>query len=290
MNKQYVTPDEVFFFHHTQTNACGETVFRPPEVHRRFEVFYLIRGEVEYVVEGIHYFVHAGDLLFIAAGKVHKLKINLRTDYERIVIQFDRTILPQYFSENTNLFDSLISDQNPARLIPKDLLENFRVKEILNAVVDIDTENKYRHPLFVAQSILFLVELNKVAEQIETESSKIVSSLVRKTINYIDTHLADDLSLSNLASELYVNKFYLEHLFRKEMDLSINRYITLKRIHIAAEMIRRGVSAQDACEKVGYRYYSTFFYNYKKVFGVAPTDESEKAITTLPNPDFRTDD
>lgn len=58
------------------------------------------------------------------------------------------------------------------------------------------------------------------------------------------------------------------------MGLPVNQYITTKRIHWAADLIRSGMSAMDASAKVGYTYYSTFFYNYKKVMGTPPTNHN----------------
>lgn len=266
LTTQFTTPDEVFFFHHTKTQATGRTLIRPSEVHRRFEIFYLVQGEVEYIIEGETFTVRAGDMLLINIGEIHKMVINLRMNYERIVIQFDRNILPQYFSDDSLLFRPLTSEQNIPRLIRQDVLEQFAVKQILRDILQENSEKKYRHPLFVARSIQLLVELNRIADRyIREQTPEKGSPLVRKLIRYINENLSDtDLSLDKLSAHFFTSKYYLSHLFKEQMGLPINQYITTKRIHCAADLIKSGMSATDASAKMGYVYYSTFFYNYKK--------------------------
>jgi methylphosphotriester-DNA--protein-cysteine methyltransferase len=54
------------------------------------------------------------------------------------------------------------------------------------------------------------------------------------------------------------------------MKITINRYIAIKKIHYAAELIRTGVSANEAALAAGYNHYTTFYHNYKQIMGYAP--------------------
>ena len=57
--------------------------------------------------------------------------------------------------------------------------------------------------------------------------------------------------------------------------MTVNRYITVKRIYYAAELIRKGMSAVEAGSAVGYSNYTTFFYNYKQIMGVSPSVKNQ---------------
>ena len=52
--KEYNTINDSFYFHHTFTSPSGRQDYYGPESHDRFELFYLIEGEVEYIVQGQH--------------------------------------------------------------------------------------------------------------------------------------------------------------------------------------------------------------------------------------------
>ena len=41
----------------------------------------------------------------------------------------------------------------------------------------------------------------------------------------------------------------------------------------AKKLIEKGESPKKACEKLNYENYTTFYRNYKKYFGVSPSDK-----------------
>ena len=41
----------------------------------------------------------------------------------------------------------------------------------------------------------------------------------------------------------------------------------------AKKLIKKGESPKKACEKLNYENYTTFYRNYKKYFGVSPSDK-----------------
>ena len=57
------------------------------------------------------------------------------------------------------------------------------------------------------------------------------------------------------------------------MGVSLNYYITLKKLQFAQYYISQGMSAQEASAKAGWAYYSSFFYSYKKIMGHAPSKQ-----------------
>ena len=95
--------------------------------------------------------------------------------------------------------------------------------------------------------------------------------LIQQTIDYINAHISEPIRLDDLSASLYVSKSTLCHKFSKRMNISINRYITVKKICFAADLIKNGMSTTEASIAVGYENYTTFFHNYKQVMGTAPS-------------------
>ena len=56
------------------------------------------------------------------------------------------------------------------------------------------------------------------------------------------------------------------------MKMTINRYISLKKMHRAADLMRKGHAAAEAAAMVGYDNYTTFFYNFKRMMAKKPGD------------------
>ena len=53
--------------------------------------------------------------------------------------------------------------------------------------------------------------------------------IVEKATSYIENHLNEDLSLDELAKNLHYSKFYLERIFKENLDCTVYRYIKERR-------------------------------------------------------------
>ena len=119
-----------------------------------------------------------------------------------------------------------------------------------------------------------MINLNRSAihNNINYIATNYSNDKVHQVIEYIHTHLKEDLTMDAIANALYVNKHYLMHLFKAETGYTIGNYITSKRLILAKEMIQNGVPVTEACYECGYKNYSSFFRAYKKHYNDAPKD------------------
>ena len=258
-------------FHHTLTEADGSILTFGPEAHSHYEFFYLIKGDVTYVIEGKTYHIEPGDVIVVKVGEIHKLMIDLNEEYERVVIQFDRTILPTYFSGPNDLFSLLDDSTLHKHVIKKDIVNKTSIPTIIKEIMGIFDKNTYWHPLLISESIKLLVEMNKIySSQYDERAIDATSKPIRDTIDYINENIERRLSLDEISSNVFISKFYLTRLFKLETGMTINEYVTTKKMHRANEMIVSGMEPGEAANKVGYANYSSFLYNYKKVFGMTP--------------------
>ena len=62
-------------------------------------------------------------------------------------------------------------------------------------------------------------------------------SVVDKTVEYIETHLEDDLSLDKIAEELNYSKFYIARAFAEKTGISVYKYIQGRRLSFAAQKL-----------------------------------------------------
>ena len=98
---------------------------------------------------------------------------------------------------------------------------------------------------------------------------------IRGVLEYIDGHLSEELSVEDLAEQVFLSKYHLMRKFKSEVGLSLHEYIAQRRLILARDLIARGETVTDACFQVGYRSYSSFFRAYVKLFGMTPTGKSE---------------
>ena len=56
------------------------------------------------------------------------------------------------------------------------------------------------------------------------------NTTVEKIVDYIETHIREDLSLDKIANELNYSKFYIARIFTKETKYTIYKYVQRRRL------------------------------------------------------------
>jgi two-component system response regulator YesN len=104
-------------------------------------------------------------------------------------------------------------------------------------------------------------------------SGKKINSLVLQTIILINNHYEESISLSIIAEKINTTETYLCYLFKKEVGLNYNDYLTYIRINRAKSLIsRKDKKINEVAEEVGFydpRYFSRIF---KKYTGLTPSE------------------
>lgn len=96
-------------------------------------------------------------------------------------------------------------------------------------------------------------------------------AILTRVLTYIDINLQDDLSLASLEKRFFINRSYLSRLCRRYLGISLHRYIILRRITKAKELLKAGKSAMEACKDSGFNDYSNFRKMFKKVTNLSPS-------------------
>lgn len=261
---------QVISYKHTKSETPPKTAFH---LHNRFEIYFFLSGNVNYLVEKKVYPLKYGDLLVMNNLEIHKAQIQPGKVYERITIHFSPEIAQVFSPEDYNLLSPFINRpkglQNKVNLLPAQtgvILDQFHKIEALQ-----NQDNKEFQILKLAYFVELLVLINRFfinTETIENYSS-IPESFI-KLLDYIDENLAGDLSLTTLGNIFYINSTYLSTLFKKYTGSNIGEYIRYKRISKAKKLITDGYTATEAALLSGFNDYSNFARAFKKTVGVSP--------------------
>ena len=271
--RQSMTSPTFEIFHYRDAKFEGVAVHQ----HDFYEVYFFISGNVEYSVEGKSYLLKKGDIMLINPLELHQPRIAPDQNvYERIVLWINKNYLSRLCTNNTSLsqcFDNTNPQHTNLLRLSKAQQSYFSTK--LRELLEESNNKDYGSDL-ASQAILtrFLVELNRLTLSIDkkVETDKSSSDLIPDILSFINQHYCEKISLSTIADEFFISKYYLSHAFNDAVGTSVNRYITLKRLINAKQMLSSGIKPTTAAIHCGFNDYAGFYRAFTAEYGITPKE------------------
>ena len=252
------------------------------EVHSHdfYEIFFLINGNISYWMEGEVYNPAPGDILLIDPMTLHRPIISKdNKTYERIVIWINKSYLDNFKENELDLsfcFQKSIESQK--KLLHPSSMQKSKLTEKLSSLINEYYSDSYGSSLYSDSLLLqVMIELNRL---VSNNAQKPIrqhgtSTLVSQILDYIGKNYREEISLDSLAEHFFVSKYHLSHEFSKETGTSLYRYIMLKRLIEAKQLLQQNITAGEAAIKCGFNDYSSFFRAYKSEYGISPREYFE---------------
>ncbi|WP_066689302.1 response regulator [Christensenella intestinihominis] len=125
----------------------------------------------------------------------------------------------------------------------------------------------------VGQLKQYLAELLELGRKMcDSQKNKTVST-IEILRNYIEEHFSEDISLSDLAAQVYLNPKYVSELFKKETGVNFSDYLSAVRIGKAKDyLVDPRCRVSEIASRVGYSDIKYFSKLFKKIVGVTPSE------------------
>jgi AraC family transcriptional regulator len=92
-------------------------------------------------------------------------------------------------------------------------------------------------------------------------------------LDYLETHLAEPVSLAALAEIAGLNPFHFTRAFKRTFGLPPHRFHLDQRISRAKAMLARpALSVTEIAIELGFAATSSFSSTFRKIAGVSPTE------------------
>jgi two-component system response regulator YesN len=106
-----------------------------------------------------------------------------------------------------------------------------------------------------------------------SETTECIHPIVQQAVQFIKSHLREDLSVAGLAEILHVSPNYLSRIFRQAVGEGCNEYIIRKRMELAQSLLTQtNLRTYEIAEQVGYQDKNYFSLTFRKFVGQSPTD------------------
>ena len=94
---------------------------------------------------------------------------------------------------------------------------------------------------------------------------------IELAMQYVDTHYAEEIRISDIANAAYISESYLRRIFAETYNMSPLWYVNFVRIDSACKILRdQALNINEVAQKVGFDNTSTFIKNFKKIVGKTP--------------------
>lgn len=229
-------------------------------MHDHYELLYLVRGKINYTIESETKPLNPGEVILIAPGMLHFGTVDPNTSYERYVLKFPATILPQFMVKN-------ISKLKYCGIIPK-VQELFDELDFIYATYTDDE----LHLLMITTLLRIIICVYKGENHVLDEQI-FHNTIIAEIIEYINKNIRRPITLADICNDLHFSKSYISSEFSKEMKTPIMTYIKHKKVIAAHMQITEGKTRiANVAEEFGFEEYSTFYRNYKKIIGYPPQE------------------
>lgn len=230
--------------------------------HNYCEILLFLRGDADYFVEGKQYSLKPYDMILIPRHMPHCLILNSKAPYENYVLHFH---------------DSLLFIKDRKKLFRSPLIFNVESDtELLALFGRLDTAYEtYEKEDFHSTAQCLCQEIVTYCcymERIPAPNIGKGNMMIPNVLQYITSHLEEDLDADRLAREFSVSPSHLQNTFSQEMRTGLKQYIMQKKILAAHNDMSEGLSAGEAAAKYGFREYSTFYRLYRKTFACSPSE------------------
>ncbi len=232
----------LFFYRHNKKKFAQK--ISPTEINFH-ELTLVLKGELEYEIDGKKLLLSQNDGLFIKSGSVRKRKDAEGVDYVSFNFFGDLENLPLYLP---NAVNSSI--------------------KLLTAVCDEIHEKIYDGENQMSLALQLILSIIKSSIITANENPVIVAIK-----QYIYANLTERISLPELANNIGYSPNYCSTIFKKHTGLTIIEYLINERVEEAKKLIDENIlSLQQISSSLGFDDYNYFSRIFKKTSGYTPSE------------------
>ncbi|MCM3694091.1 response regulator transcription factor [Neobacillus niacini] len=105
---------------------------------------------------------------------------------------------------------------------------------------------------------------------------------VVKAQKYVETHLGEKISLTEVAAHLHLNSSYFSRMYKKETGEGFVEYVTRVKMEKAIELIDQSIkSVEQIAYELGFDSKSYFLKTFKRFYGLSPKSYKFKDKVSL---------
>ena len=238
-----------------------------PHTHNHVELFYIIGGKGQFLINDQLYPVNTNHLVIINPNVIHtEVSLNAQP-LEYIVLGVDGIELSISGTSNGQFC----------------ILDHFESLDMASCLRNILREMEMKQPGYedVCQAfmeILIIRLMRSTGLSLPSETSAVSTNRQCAAVRrYIDLHFKEALTLEQLAEEGHMNKFYLSHAFKREYGVSPINYMISRRIEESKCLLAEtDLSLSQIAQLLGFSSLSYFSQVFHRTQSISPKEYRQR--------------
>lgn len=258
--------DKKFGAFYIKNNFDADKLNYSMHCHESIELYFLLEGECEFIVDGKNYTLKPGNIIFIPPRITHKAIYNAKKPGARFVISCDVCFFSKQIQELFPTFDHYFETIPNALGNAEELFRKIH-QEYKNP----DEFSDYAIGSHLAALIALLFRAKKNHHMVQV---KCKSNFIETTVSYIKENYSKHVTLDDAAKNAAVSTTYLSRSFKKETGFRFNEYLVLYRLMQAEAMLVEypDKSILEIAYECGFNDSNYFTIRFKKKYGYTPTE------------------
>lgn len=252
---------------------CGSENCTPgysfgPAVRSQYLIHYIIDGEGSYTVNNVTYKLKKNQGFLICPNVLTYYEADKDNPWSYMWVGFNGVKAQTYLNYANLNEENLIFEYSQ-----DDSLKNY-ISEMLKL-----KERNYSNELKLEGLLYFfmskLTEARK--DTFNQKAYKSTELYLEKSVEFIENNYSNNIKINDIASYIGINRSYLTHIFKKNINMSPQEFLVNYKIDKASELLKNtDLSIKAVASSVGYSDPLTFSKIFKKITGDNPKGYREK--------------
>lgn len=247
---------------------CTSEYAYGPAVRSQYVLHYITSGQGSYTINNKTYTLHKNQGFLIPPDTITYYKADKEDPWSYMWIGFNGVKAEAYLN-----YANLNENNYIYEYSKDDTLKNY-INEMLK-LKELNYSNELK-----LQGLLYMFMSTLASCRKSEENSKLLKNTeiyLEKSIEYIEKNYASNIKINDIAEYIGINRSYLTHIFKKNINISTQEFLLNYKIDKACSLLKTSdLSIKAISASIGYSDPLTFSKIFKKVKGESPKKYRER--------------
>lgn len=247
--------------------------FNPLHWHETLELLFPLNGNMNLLLEGERYNLPKNHLAAIESRQAHGTQINGDTAMN-ICVHISKSKLKNYLPEIEQYQITCI----PEKISPEQLPVYSELCQTMSQlpklyILDAPEVQLESEGIILQVLARLLHHFGTRSDKVQLKSNQSSIDRIYEILPWVEAHYNEPITLTDAADQLSISKEYFCRLFRQNMGITFQEYLTDIRLnHVYQDLFHTDVSISEVMETNGFTNQKNFNASFKKLYGRTPSE------------------